>query len=73
MAILGENMDFDSISDNSFTHRSGKARTIQISWQEPLGVEVDHFAQCFHRSADCLTGIPHAAGVVSILVAGRKV
>ena len=67
MAILGENMDFDSITNNGFNHRSGKARSVKVDWQEPLKVEVDHFAQCIQESAECLTGVSHAEGVVRIL------
>jgi predicted dehydrogenase len=67
MAILGENMDFDSITNNGFNHRFGKARSVKVDWQEPLKVEVDHFAQCIQESAECLTGVSHAEGVVRIL------
>ena len=73
MAILGENMDFDSITNNGFNHRSGKARSVKVDWQEPLKVEVDHFAQCIQESAECLTGVSHAEGVVRILQFGNEV
>tara|TARA_Y100000590_G_scaffold415658_1_gene513664 strand:+ start:19705 stop:20727 length:1023 start_codon:yes stop_codon:yes gene_type:complete len=67
MAILGENMDFDSISNNSFNHRLGKARSVQISWQEPLKLEIDHFADCILRRTKCRTDPEHARSVVSVL------
>jgi predicted dehydrogenase len=73
MAILGENMDFDSITNNGFNHRSGKARSVKVDWQEPLKVEVDHFAQCIQESAECLTGVSHAERVVRILQFGNEV
>ena len=67
MAVLGENMDFDSISNNAFNHRSGKASSVQITWQEPLKLEVDHFADCILSGAKCRTGPEHALSVVSVL------
>ena len=67
MAILGENMDFDQISNDGFNHRSGKARAAQVKWIEPLRIEMDHFADCITNGVDCLTGVDHASRVVSIL------
>ena len=72
MAVLGEHMDFDNPKPFNFNHRSGNASVPEISWEEPLKVEIQHFVDCVLNNATCLTGIKHARQVVSILEAGNK-
>jgi len=73
MAILGENMDFDQIDSNSFNHRSGSIKNIEIDWEEPLKMEIDHFAESILQGSICRTGIEHAKQVIQILQAGSIV
>ena len=73
MAILGENMDFDQIDSNSFNHRSGSIKNIEIDWEEPLKIEIDHFAESILQGSICRTGIEHAKQVIQILQAGSVV
>jgi len=73
MAVLGEHMDFDNPKPFNFNHRSGNASVPEISWEEPLKVEIQHFVDCVLNNATCLTGIKHARQVVSILQSGSQV
>ena len=73
MAVLGEHMDFDNPKPFNFNHRSGNASVPEISWEEPLKVEIQHFVDCVLNNATCLTGIKHARQVVSILESGSAV
>jgi predicted dehydrogenase len=67
MAVLGENMDFDQPESSNFNHRFGHATMPEIKWEEPLKVEIEHFADCVLSGASCLTGVDHAKKVVTIL------
>lgn len=67
LAILGENMDFDSIDMFQFNHRSGDIYMPKIQFEEPLKVEIAHFVDCIQNGVDCLTDIEHAKKVVEIL------
>ena len=67
MAVLGENMDFDKKESFDYNHRSGNIVVPKILWEEPLQVEIQHFADCILNSIPCFTGIDHAKQVVSIL------
>ncbi len=67
MAVLGENMDFDQPEVSYFNHRSGHATIPEIKWEEPLKVEIEHFADCVMSGAPCLTGVDHAKKVVTVL------
>ena len=67
IAVLGENMDFDLPEVSNFNHRSGHATVPEIKWEEPLKVEIEHFADCVMSGAPCLTGVEHAKKVVTVL------
>ena len=67
IAILGKNMDYDHPLFQSFNIRSGDVLLPKIDFQEPLKVEIDHFADCVLNGAECITGIEHAKKVVEIL------
>ena len=67
IAVLGENMDFDLPEVSNFNHRSGHATVPEIKWEEPLKVEIEHFADCVMDGAPCLTGVEHAKKVVTVL------
>ena len=72
MAVLGEYMDFDKPEPLNFNHRSGDVVVPEISWEEPLKLEVQHFVDCIQKKIPCLTGVEHAKKVVRILEAGSK-
>ena len=67
VAQLGENMDFDNLSDLTFNHRSGNIFSPKIQWKEPLRTEAEHFIECIKGKASCITGPEHAKKVVDIL------
>ncbi|WP_035236674.1 Gfo/Idh/MocA family protein [Desulfobacter vibrioformis] len=67
MAVLGENMDYDTHAFPTFTHRSGDLIMPRVNFQEPLKVEIQHFMDCIRGDAACLTDANHALGVVNIL------
>lgn len=67
MAVLGENMDFDSPNNFKFDHRSGDVYLPKIQFDEPLKVEIEHFIDCIQNGVKCLTGTEHALEVVRIL------
>ncbi|WP_406656589.1 Gfo/Idh/MocA family oxidoreductase [Methanolobus sp. ZRKC2] len=67
MAILGENMDFDSSSIVQFNHRSGDVHLPKVQFEEPLKIEMEHFIDCILTGNECLTGAEHAHKVVTIL------
>ena len=73
MAILGKNMDFDKIRQNSFKHRSGSIESVHINWEEPLKREIQHFANCIRGNISCLTGVKHAKQVIKILQLGSRI
>jgi predicted dehydrogenase len=70
-AVLGQRMDFDAPGPMQFTHRSGDILLPNISFREPLKVEIDHFFDCILNGAACLTGPDHAREVVRILSAAK--
>jgi predicted dehydrogenase len=72
MAILGENMDFDRIDNNGFNHRSGLIESVNIDWEEPLKMEIQHFADCIQKKISCRTGVEHAKKVIRILQSGSS-
>jgi predicted dehydrogenase len=67
LAVLGDCMDFDDPEPQAFSHRSGDVIVPKIVWQEPLQLEIEHFADCIQNGEKCLTGPEHAARVVQIL------
>jgi len=67
LAILGDNMDYDDPSSLQFNHRSGDVIMPRLEWQEPLKIEIDHFADCIRAGKECIAGPQHAAKVVEIL------
>jgi len=67
MAILGQNMDYDRPSFQTFNHRSGDVLLPRIDFQEPLMVEIKHFIDCIENGTKCLTGVDHARKVIEIL------
>ncbi len=67
MAVLGENMDYDSAAQFNFSHRDGTVTVPTIPQEEPLKVELSHFFDCITKGTECITGPEHAAKVVKIL------
>jgi predicted dehydrogenase len=67
MAILGENMDFDTPSTFNYNHRSGDVILPKINWVEPLKTEIAHFLDCVQNGTPCITDSSHAEKVVHIL------
>ena len=67
MAVLGKNMDFDQGSPFMLTQRSGDVLLPKIDWQEPLGLQIDHFLNCILAEETCLTSAIHARRVIQIL------
>ena len=43
MAVLGENMDFDTSKESSFKHRVGDVIFPKIEWSEPLKLKLNIF------------------------------
>jgi predicted dehydrogenase len=72
-AVLGEQMDFDQPSRFEFRYRSGDVLLPEVKFSEPLKAEAEHFLECVRTGAECLTGVPHARTVVSILEQARPV
>jgi len=66
-AILGQNMDFDSLRQVQFNYRSGDILLPQVKFTEPLKAEAEHYIDCIRNGREPLTGIVHARAVVSIL------
>lgn len=66
VAELGEGMDFDSVSEG-FVHRSRGVQYPQLPFQEPLRVELQHYAACIRGESECLTGTSHAKAVLRTL------
>jgi len=66
-AILGQNMDFDSLRQVQFSYRSGDILLPQVKFTEPLKAEAEHYIDCIRNGREPLTGIVHARAVVSIL------
>ena len=71
-AVLGQRMDFDQPGPQQFTHRSGDILIPQISFREPIKVEIDHFFDCILEGTPCLTGPDHAREVIRILSAAKS-
>jgi predicted dehydrogenase len=71
-AILGQNMDFDSLRQVQFDYRSGDILLPQVKFTEPLKAEAEHYLDCIRSGRDPLTGIAHARAVVSILERAQK-
>jgi len=69
MAVLGQDMDFDSPGSFTYIHRSGDVVLPKIDWEEPLKIEVSHFLECIKNNIKCITDHRHAEKVVSILSA----
>lgn len=69
MAVLGQDMDFDSPGSFTYIHRSGDVVLPKIDWEEPLKIEVSHFLECIKNNIKCITDYRHAEKVVSILSA----
>jgi predicted dehydrogenase len=67
VAKLGENMDYDNLNFQTFSHRSGDVLLPKIDSQEPLKVEIAHFMDCIQNGSKCLTDATHALEVVRIL------
>jgi predicted dehydrogenase len=72
-AILGQNMDFDSLRQVQFNYRSGDILLPQVKFTEPLKAEAEHYIDCIRNRREPLTGISHARAVVSILERAQKV
>ena len=72
MAVLGQDMDFDSPDRYTFTYRSGDVVLPRIDLAEPLKIEIDHFLDCIEGKAVCRTGADHAMGVIRILESARN-
>jgi len=70
-AILGQNMDFDSIRQVQFNYRSGDILLPQVKFTEPLRVEAEHYLESIRNHSNPLTGVAHARTVVSILERAR--
>lgn len=70
-AILGQNMDFDSLRQVQFNYRSGDILLPQVKFTEPLRAEAEHFIDSIRNQRVPLTGIAHARTVVSILERAR--
>ena len=66
-AVLGESMDYDNQSFQTFSYRSGDVLMPKIDFEEPLKVEINHFFDCIEKGVECITGIEHAKKVVEIL------
>jgi predicted dehydrogenase len=66
-AVLGENMDFDHPSLFTLNYHFGDVLLPRINFEEPLKVEVAHFADCILNGAECITGPEHALKVVKLL------
>jgi predicted dehydrogenase len=66
-AILGQNMDFDSLQPAEYSYRSGDILLPQIKFSEPLKIEAEHFVDCIRSGREPLTGVAHARTVVGIL------
>jgi predicted dehydrogenase len=67
VAKLGENMDYDNLNFQTFSHRSGDVLLPRIDFKEPLKVEIEHFIDCIQNGRECLTDVKHALEVVRIL------
>jgi predicted dehydrogenase len=72
MAVLGQNMDYDSQHFQTFNHRSGDVLMPKIDFKEPIKVELDHFIDCIEKGVEPLTGVDHARKVVQILEAADR-
>lgn len=72
IARLGENMDFDNLSDLAFNHRLGNIFSPEIKWKEPLKTEAEHFIECIKGTASCIAGPEHAKKVVDILEKAKQ-
>ena len=67
MAVLGKEMFFDSQEVVSFNHRSGEVEYPNISWEEPLSLELDHFMDCVLDGVECVSGTEQATKVLEVL------
>jgi predicted dehydrogenase len=66
-AVLGQNMDFDTLPPPQFNYRSGDILLPQVKFIEPLRTESEHFLDCIRHGKTPLTGVNHARKVVEIL------
>jgi len=67
VAVLGEEMDFDTSSNFNFQYRSQGVEKPKIDGEEPLKIEIEHFINCVRKIDKCLTDADHAGKVVKIL------
>lgn len=70
-AVLGQNMDFDTLPTPQFNYRSGDILLPQVKFVEPLRTESEHFLDCIRSGKTSLTGVDHARKVVEILERAR--
>jgi predicted dehydrogenase len=70
-AVLGQNMDFDTVRPPQFNYRSGDILLPQVKFTEPLRAEAEHYLESIRYNREPLTGISHARTVVSILEQAR--
>lgn len=71
-ASLGNQMDFDDNSIQSFQYRSGDLLVPKIKFNEPLNVETSHFIDCVKNRITPITDVEHARSVVKILEQADK-
>jgi predicted dehydrogenase len=71
-AVLGQNMDFDTLPPPQFNYRSGDILLPQVKFVEPLRTESEHFLDCIRSGKTPLTGVHHARKVVEILERARN-
>ena len=63
----------DKYRVNKITNETVNVKNIEIDWEEPLKIEIDHFAESILQGSICRTGIEHAKQVIQILQAGSVV
>jgi predicted dehydrogenase len=66
-STLGDNMDFDTPTYDTFRYRSGDILIPRIEYTEPLRRECQHFLDCIKSGDEPLTGIKHTREVIRIL------
>lgn len=72
MAVLGENMDFDSPDNYEFNYRSGNIMIPKITFHEPVKLEIEHFIDCIREAVPCITGTKLAREVVRIISTSKS-
>ncbi len=66
-AVLGEHMDYDKKDTFCVRYRTGDIVYPQISFEEPIKLEIQHFLDCINGATACEAGTSHAREVVRIL------